>query len=332
MQTDVVAHRSKLLQMLTGFQLAQVIAVGARLGVSDLLKDGAKSSDELAQMTRTHSQSLYRLLRALAAAGLLSERPGRVFALTPLGDLLRSDVSGSVNAMATFVSTKGFWRRWGELLERVRTGPHSSDAHFTERWQEDPEAAAFFNRWMTEGSTSRAAVVLKGYDFAGIKTIVDIGGGHGRLIALILKAYPTMRGILFDLPHVIEGAQSVLAEAGVADRCQLIAGSFFESVPKGGDAYLLSVVIHDWDDERALTILRNCRAGMGPSSRLLLIERVVPTDGPKPLDTMLADLNMLVGPGGGERTEAEFASLLSAARLSLRRIVPLELSFKWSKG
>ncbi len=332
MQTGNVPLRSALMQMLDGFKLSQAIAVGARLGIPDLLEDGPKSSDELAQRTGTHPPSLYRLLRTLSAAGLLSESLGRQFSLAPLGDLLRSDVSGSLYAMASHVSTKGFWKRWGDLLERVRTGASASETVFTERWQESPESAAIFNRWMTENSTRRAAIVLGGYDFAGIDTLVDVGGGHGQFLASILKAYPTMRGILFDLPHVIEGAEALLAAAGVADRCGRIAGSFFQTVPGGGDAYLLSVVIHDWDDERAINILRNCRAVMGTSSRLLLIERVVPTDGKQPLDTLLSDLNMLVGPGGGERTEAEFASLLSAVGLRLTRIVPLESSVNVVEG
>ncbi len=324
MHTGDVPLHSALRQMLLGFQLSQVIAVGARLGIPDLLKDGPKSSDELARRTRTHAPSLYRLLRTLSAAGLLSESQGRQFSLTPLGALLRSDVSGSLHAMASFVSTKGNWKRWGDLLDRVHTGASASEAVFTERWQESPESAAIFNRWMTESSTRRAAAVLGGYDFAGIDTLVDVGGGHGQLLASILKAYPTMRGILFDLPHVIEGAEALLAAAGVADRCERVAGSFFESVPGGGDAYLLSVVIHDWNDERAISILKNCRGAMAASSRLLLIERVVPTDGKRPLDLLLSDLNMLVGPGGRERTEAEFASLLSASGFRLTRIVPLE--------
>jgi hypothetical protein len=169
---------------------------------------------------------------------------------------------------------------------------------------EQPETAALFNDYMTETATRRAAAVLHGYDFTGIATLVDAGGGHGRLLSSILHAYPTMRGILFDLPHVIEAAQGLLTSVGVADRCECVGGSFFESVPGGADAYLLSVVIHDWNDERARTILQNCRAAMGTSGRLLLVERVVPASEPS-LDVALPDLQMLVGPGGCERTAQE---------------------------
>jgi len=324
--------RSTLIQMLDGFKVSQAIAAGARLDIPDLLKDGPKRSDELAQRTGTQPTSLYRLLRTLSAAGILSENPGRQFSLTPLGELLRSNVPGSLHAMASHISTRGFWQRWGDLLERVRMGPIAAETVFVDRWQEDPEAAAIFNKWMTESSTRRAAAVLEGYDFAAIGTLVDVGGGQGQLLASILKVYPAMHGILFDLPHVIVGAEALLAAAGVADRCVRIGGSFFQSVPGGGDAYLLSVVIHDWDDERATSILKNCRAVMEKSSRLLLIERVVPTNSTPPLETLLADLNMLIGPGGMERTESEFASVLSAAGFRLTRIVALEPPFNVVEG
>lgn len=318
---------TELLRMLWGFQLSQAISVGARLGVADLLTDGPRSSDELAQSTQTHPPSLYRLLRTLAAAGLLRESQNRRFTLTPMGALLRSDVPDSLHAAASFVSTKGFWKRWGDLFDRVRTGASASSRVFTERWEEDPEAVDLFNRWMTEMSMRRAAGLLARYDFAGIRTLVDVGGGHGRLLASILKAYPTMGGILFDLPHVIEGAETVLKAAGIADRCQRFAGSFFETVPAGGDAYVLSAIIHDWDDERALTILKNCRAAMDGSGRLLVVERTIPAEGEHSLGDLLSDLNMLVGPGGLERTAEEFKTLFSTAGFRLTRIIPLEFSF-----
>lgn len=326
------ATRDALMQMLRGFQLSQAISVGARLGIPDLLKDGAQKSDELARRTGTHAPSLYRLLRALAAAALLTESQDRRFALTPMGALLRSDAPDSLHAMASFVGTKDHWGRWGDLLDRVRTGQTTSIDVFTERWKEDPEAGDIFNKWMTELSTTRAAAVLAGYDFSGIATLVDVGGGHGRLLASILKAYPNMRGILFDLPHVIERAQGVLEAAGVAGRCERVAGSFFESVPHGGDAYILSVVIHDWDDERARAILKNCHTAMDPSARLLLVERVVSSGTDQSLTVMLSDLNMLVELGGRERTAMEFDSLLSSAGFRLTRIVPLEFSINVVEG
>jgi hypothetical protein len=316
--------------MLRGYQLSQAISVGARLGVPDLLKDGPTSSDELARKTETHPPSLYRLLRTLSAAGLLVEHPHRHFALTPLGTLLRRGVPGSFHATASYVSTERLWTQWGNLLHNVRTG-ESAPRNVWDTHGEQPETAALFNDYMTETATRRAAAVLHGYDFTGIATLVDAGGGHGRLLSSILHAYPTMRGILFDLPHVIEAAQGLLTSVGVADRCECVGGSFFESVPGGADAYLLSVVIHDWNDERARTILQNCRAAMGTSGRLLLVERVVPASEPS-LDVALPDLQMLVGPGGCERTAQEFDALFSSAGFRLTRIVPLEFSFNVVEG
>jgi hypothetical protein len=318
--------------MLEGHMLAQAISVGARLGVPDLLTSGSESSDELARKTETHPASLYRLLRILAAAGLLVETPHRRFALTPMGALLRSDVPNSLHSTAVFISTEGHWSRWGNLLHHVRTGEPARHAVW-DTWKEHPEEAALFNAYMTEMATMRAAAVLGGYDFAGIARLVDVGGGHGQLLASILKAHPGIRGILFDLPHVIEGAKTLLDAAGVADRCECVAGSFFEAVPEGADAYLLSVVIHDWDDEQARTILKACRTAMAPSGRLLLVEHVVPTNSEQSLSVLLLDLRMLVGTKGGrERTAEEFDALLSAASFRLLRIVPLEFSFNIIEG
>jgi hypothetical protein len=318
--------------MLEGHMLAQAISAAVRLGVPDLLKDGPESSEALARRTETHPAALYRLLRIFAAAGLLVETPHRRFALTPTGALLRRDVPNSLHSTAAFISTDGHWRRWGNLLHHLRTGEPARQAVW-DTWEEHPEEAALFNGYMTEMATMRAAAVLGGYDFRGIARLVDVGGGHGRLLASILKAYPLMRGILFDLPHVIGGAKPLLDAAGVADRCECVAGSFFETVPEGADAYLLSVVIHDWDDEQAGAILKTCRAAMAPSGRLLLVEHVIPAGGEQSLSVLLLDLRMLVGTKGGrERTAEEFDALLSASGFRLRRIVPLESSFNVIEG
>ncbi len=334
MQTSEASLSAALRRMLYGYQLSQVIAVAARLGIPDLLKDGPWSNDELARQTGTHSPSLYRLLRALVAAGLLTEASGRHFALTPLGILLRHDVPDSFHAAASNVTSARHWSNWGNLLHSVRTGERASKEQVWDRksLEERPEEVALFNEFMTEVATRRAVAVLGGYDFAGIGILVDVGGGHGRLLTSILKAYPTMRGILFDVPHVVEGAKGPLEAAGVTDRCKRIGGSFFESVPEGGDAYILSVVIHDWDDERATTILKNCRRAMGASGRLLLVERVLPTYSEPPLDVLLSDLQMLVGPGGHERTSDDFRTLFSAAGFKLANIIPLEFSYNVVEG
>ncbi len=324
--------KAELRRMLEGHMLAQAISAAARLGVPDLLKDGPEASDALARKTETHPASLYRLLRLLVAAGLLVEIRQRRFALTPMGALLRSDGPNSLHSTAAFISTEGHWRRWGNLLHHVRTGEPARHAVW-DTWEEHPEEAALFNGYMTEMAAIRAAAVLGGYDFTGIARLVDVGGGHGQLLASILKAHPEMRGTLFDLPHVIDGAKPLLDTVGVADRCECVAGSFFERVPEAADAYLLSVVIHDWDDKQAQTILKTCRAAMARSGRLLLVEHIIPTDGEQSLSVLLLDLRMLVGTKGGrERTAEEFDALLSAAGFRLRRIVPLESSFNVIEG
>jgi hypothetical protein len=327
------AHLYETLRgMVRGSQLLHAINASVALGIPDLLKDGPMSSDAIARQTETHPPALYRLLRALAAAGLLLEDGDRRFALTPLGTLLRHDVPNSLNAMTRHVASERHSKTWANLIHSLRTGePGRRHAPWdSQMFAEDPEYAATFNRRMTEAATHRAAAAIAGYDFSGIATLVDVGGGHGRLLASILQAHPRMRGILFDLPQVIAGAQGPLEAAGASDRCQRIGGSFFDAVPTGGDAYILSVVIHDWDDERATTILKNCRAAMVPTGRVLLLERVI--SGSASLEDTLADLEMLVGPGGRERTREEFRSLLAGAGFELSRIAPLAYSFNIVEG
>jgi hypothetical protein len=319
--------------MVRGSHLLHAISACVALGIPDLLKDGPMSSDAIARKTQTHPPSLYRLLRALAAAGLFAESGDRQFALTPLGTLLRSDVPDSLHAMTRHVASERHSKTWANLIHSVRTGePGRRHAPWdSQMFTEDPEYVATFNRRMTEAAAQRAAAAIAGYDFSGIATLVDLGGGHGRLLASILQAYPRMRGILFDLPQVVEGADGLLEAAGVADRCESIGGSFFDTVPKGGDAYILSVVIHDWDDEQATTILKNCRTAMGTTGRLLLLERVI-SSSTGSLEDALADLEMLVGPGGRERTRDEFRSLFAGAGFELSQIVPLAFSYNIVEG
>jgi DNA-binding PadR family transcriptional regulator len=319
--------------MARGGQLLHAINASVRLGIPDLLKDGPMSSEAIAQKTQTHPPSLYRLLRALAAAGLFSEDGDRRFALTPLGNLLRSDVPDSLGATVRHIASDQHTKMWANLIHSVRTG-ESARRHAA--WDpqmvtEDPEYAATFNQWMTEMAAQRAAAALDGYEFSGIATLVDVGGGHGRLLASILRAYPRMRGVLFDLPQVVDGAGELLKAAGVADRCRVTAGSFFDAVPTGGDAYILSVVIHDWTDEQATAILKNCRAAIGTAGRLLLLERVI-SGGGITLDDALTDLQMLIGPGGHERTGEEFQRLFAGSGFELSRIVPLAFSYNIVEG
>lgn len=316
----------QLLRMFHGYRVSQMLAVAAKLGIADLLGDGPKDAAELADLTDTHPPALYRLLRALAGHGLLSENNQGRFGLTALGSLLRSDAPGSARALAIYHGDELTWRPWGALLHSVTTGeaafPHLYGRSNWEFRALHPADGAIFNNAMTALSTRRIGDVLAAYDFSGIETIVDVGGGHGALLAAILRAYPGMRGVLFDQPDVVAGAHPLLAAAGVADRCRIVGGDFFDEVPLGGDAYVLSKIVHDWSNEQATAILAACRRAMIGQARLLLIEAVIGA-GAEPDPARLLDLHMLViMDGGSERTESEFRTLLDGARFSLTRVIP----------
>ncbi len=302
----------------------QALWVAAELGLADLLADGPRRPEDLAKSTGTHPQSLYRLLRALATVGAVREQEGRTFSLTPLGATLRSG-PGSLRGAVRFYGHPFRMHAWEEFLYSVRTGERAFDRAYGAPlfdWLKDhPKEAEVFNAAMSSLTGRLVQDVVASYDFASIGTLVDVGGGHGTLLATLLKANASMRGVLFDLPGVVAGARETLSAHGVADRCTVVGGSFFDSVPSGGDAYIMKSIIHDWDDDESLTILRNCRAAMSSGGRVLLIERVVP--GPDEPDYgKLLDLEMLVLPGGQERTQDEYAALLARAGLKLTRIVP----------
>jgi len=313
-----------LMEMITGFWVSAAIYVSARLGVADLLENGPRDTDELAHRLGTHPGALYRLLRALASVGVFTEVKPRRFELTPLGNCLRSGVPGSLQAFSIVGKEMG-WESWGDLLHSVQTGEtafgHLHGIGYFEHLRENPELARLFDEAMTGFITTNGLAVAAAYDFTLFSTIIDVGSGHGALIAAILKRSPQSKGIVFDCPEVVEGARSRLGAEGVADRCEFIGGDFFVSVPSSGDAYLLASVIHDWDDEKSLTILRNCHQAMGGNAKLLLVEMIIPT-GDAPFLGKLLDLNMLVNFGGRERTEVEYRDLLSAAGFRLTQIVP----------
>src|ERR687886_1390198 len=279
MTADETSPRDTLLRMTNAFQVSQAIHVAAALGIADLLEDGPKSVDELAETTGTHAPTLYRLLRALASVGIFIETDDGRFGLTPLAEYLRTDTPGSLRAFVRLIGQQSFWRSWGHLLHSVRTGePAFRKVHGTgpfEYWAGHPEEAAVFDAAMTSHSSGVVDAVVRSYDFSGIRVLLDVGGGEGVLLAAILAANPSLRGILFDQPHVVGTAGALLEWAGVADRCEVVGGSFFEAVPVGADAYLLKSVIHDWDDAAAIEILRACRAAMAVRGKLLVVERVV---------------------------------------------------------
>ena len=311
--------------MTSGYWISQSIYAAAKLGIADLLKDGAKNCEELATATGTKARSLYRVMRALAQVGVFAEKQEGSFSLTPLSACLQSDIPGSVRALAILFGEEQY-KAWGNILHSVRTGESSFEHLFGmpvfEYYAKNPEAEKTFNAAMTSGSDAEKAAVTQTYDFSTIRKLVDIGGGHGSFISSILKANPTLQGVLFDLPSVVEGAPNVISAEGVADRCEIVGGSFYESVPSGADAYILKHVLHDWDDETSLTILKNCHSAIEENGKLLVVEQVVPP-GNEPALAKFMDVNMMMmHPGGCERTEAEYQALLEAAGFKLTKVTP----------
>jgi O-methyltransferase domain len=311
----------KLLEMIAMRHVPQALYVAAVLGLADLLAERPKSCNELAQTTGSHGRSLYRILRTLAAAGVFAEDKVGRFRLTALGQPLRSDVADSVRAASIFLS--GESELEGHLVDCVRSGKTAIELSASKNWIEyyrQPGRAEVFNTAMTALSNVHYAGVVDAYNFRSIRKIVDVGGGHGRLLSMILTAYPKMRGILFDLPHAFEGGQKTIAEEGLTDRCEVVSGDFFRSVPSGADAYILSRVIHDWDDEKAVAILKIVRGVLSARGRLLLFETMIRA-GARLSYPLLSDLNMLIRSGGCERTEAEYRALYKAAGFRLTRAI-----------
>jgi hypothetical protein len=281
---------------------------------------------ELARETNAHAPSLYRILRALSSVGVFAEDENGCFELTPISECLRRDAPGTLLQSARNQLRPQFWQAWGALLNSARTGECAfRRVHGIGCWDyfaQDPDASQVFDAAMREKSHALAAAVIGAYDFGSAKCVVDIGGGQGELLAAILGANPRLQGILFDQPHVVAGAGPVLHAAGVAHRCTTIGGSFFERVPQGGDVYLLQHIIHNWDDDHAISILRACRAGMADSSRILVSERLI-TPGNAFERVKLADLMMLVTlDGARERTANEYGALLTRAGFHVTRIIP----------
>jgi hypothetical protein len=314
-----------LLQMTAGHWISQAIYVAAKLGIADLLRDGAKSSEELAQSTETHPRALYRLLRALASVGVFREGKDGCFELTPRAACLQSDVPGSLRAVAIMRGEPYFWRPCGRLLHSVQTGqPAFDDIYgmglFTYLAQH-PQDATTFNQAMLANVAQKHTAAANAYDFSQFRRVVDVGGGQGALLTAILTTHPQVRGVLFDQPHVVEVARPHITAAGLAQRCELVSGDFFASVPAGGDAYTLSEILHDWDDPQATVILRNIRKAMPEHGKVLILEHVIPA-GNDPDEGKLRDLTMLVILGGVERTENEFRMLLREAGFRLTGVTP----------
>jgi hypothetical protein len=319
-----MAQSHKLLDLITGYWVAQAIYAAAKLGIADRLRDGPRPVAELAAETAANEEALYRLLRALAGRGLFEEGPGRTFGLTSLAELLREDHPLSLRPLSVMFGDLQY-QPWGDILYSVETGRCAYDKRagepFFDSLAKDPTAAQTFSRAMTSFLQAIPASVVGVYDFAGFERVVDVGSAHGALMTAILKANPRLHGVLFDLPHVVTGAREPLAAAGLAGRCDFVGGDFLKAVPRGGDLYVLSTILHDWDDERCVQILRNCREAMTRRGKLLLVEMVI-QDGNEPFFGKWLDLHMLVMHGGRDRTAAEYERLLRAGGFRLERTVP----------
>jgi hypothetical protein len=318
---------AQLIEMATAHWISRIIYVAAKIELADHLASGPKSADELAGPTKTHAPSLYRFMRTLTHLGLLVEDTGKHFALTPLGEALKKNAPGSAHPTVLTLASDWCANGFGELLYSVQTGKSGVEKYLGmpifDWFGKNPEMASLFSETMVGVHGAEPAAVAAAYDFSKMKTIVDVGGATGNLLTTVLSRAPGARGILYDLPHVVRDAPALILSRGLTDRVAIEAGSFFERVPSGGDAYLLSHIIHDWSEAQCLSILGHCRRAMNNGSRLLLIEMVLPS-GNTPHPGKLLDMMMLVGPGGRERTEQEYATLLEQAGFRLSRVVPTE--------
>jgi hypothetical protein len=321
-----------LYQLATAHYLSQALYVAATLGIADHLADGPKSHEELAKETATHAPSLRRVLRLLAGVGVFSEEADERFGLTPVGSFLRTG-PGSSRASVRLFGGPAVWTSWGDLLETVRTGEAALPRVFRmdsfDYFANHPEEAAIFDEAMGSFTAMAAVAVAAAYDFSSMRAIIDLGGGEGALLTGILRGNPHLRGTVFDLPRLAEGARRQIAAAGLTDRYEFVGGDFFASVPAGFDAYVLKHVIHDWDDAHAIRILGSVRRATGPTAKLLIVEGVYPLRidvSPESRGAAANDVNMLVCTGGRQRSQREFEELFRAAGFRLARIVPTRMT------
>lgn len=323
---DLPPH-ARLVQMATAGWVSKLLHTAATLKLADQLADAPKSAAELAILIRAHAPSLHRLMRALAAVGILAEQPGQRYALTALGDALKTGAPGAARAVVLTFGSQAIESAWDNTLYSVETGKtgfeKANGKPLFDYLAQNPESASLFNETMIGFHGQEPPAVAAAYDFSNFKTIIDVGGGTGNLLAAILNRYPAPRGVLLELPHVTSDALGRFKVKGVIERVKVETGDFFEGVPAGGDAYLLSHIIHDWDEDRCLVILRNIRKAMNAAGRLLIMEMVLPA-GDVPHPGKMLDVLMLVVTGGQERTEAEYKILLSKAGLRLTRVVPTD--------
>jgi len=316
-----------LQQMLGGAAGASLGYVAAELGLCDILAAGPATSLELATRTRAHAEVLERVLRGLAVVGIVQTEDARTYALGPLGHALRSDVPDSVLPAARLMGHPIASRAWGGLLHSVQTGEnafaHAVGVDFMTYFLTHPDFAQIFNAFMSGVTAEVTPAVISAYDFTGIESLVDVGGGNGTLLRAVLRSYPKASGFILDLPHVEAQAEQAIAQDNLSARCRFVGGDFFSRVPAGADAYLLKSVLHDWDDEGCRAILATVRAAMRADSRVLIVERPLSMDP----DVVMSDLTMLTMlHGGRERTEAEYRALCAEVGLRIERVVPTNVT------
>ncbi len=328
-----------LYQIANGHYFTQALLLAVKLRIAEPLAGGPQQAEALARATDTHAPSLRRMLRLLASVGVFEEHADGAFAPTPLGAALREGVPGSARSLVLLIAGERVQEAWRDLEYCVRTG----NPVYRKRGVDDPfkdtsrapEDEAHFDEAMAEPTRLAAAGVAAAYDFASLRSVVDVGGGTGALLIGILKAHPHLRGTVFDQPSVAERARRRIAESGLAERCDAVGGSFFEGVPAGADAYLVKHVIHDWDDERAIRILRHCRAVLPDGGKVLIVEGLYPPRidaSPLARGAAANDVNMLVNTGGRQRSEPEFRALYAASGLTLARIVPTQAGVSVIEG
>lgn len=321
-----IAPDVQILQMTLAPFVTQALYVAAKLGIADFVADTSKTAAELAAATSTDERSLYRTLRALASMGVFSETAPRTFANTPASQTLRTDAPNSTRYFVMFVGEEPHWRNIGHTMYSVKTGkPCWEHVHgepiFPYMFNTNKELGEIFNQSMVSFSHQDIWPVMNAYDFSGVNTLADIAGGYGHLLAAILKKYPAMKGVLFELPQLLDGARGFLAGSGVADRLEFVSGDFGKEIPVRADVYMLKHIIHDWYDDTCTAILQNIRQHMPDDGRVLIIDSVIPL-GNEPHLKKVLDLEMLIAPGGVERTAEEFETLLNDSGFCLNRIVP----------
>ncbi len=322
MKMNELPPPAQFMKFIVGKWISKPIYAAAELGIADILTEGSKSIEELAQITQSHSPSLYRMMRALASVGIFFETEGKRFELTPMAEYLKT---GAMRSIALMFNSDWSDKAWRYFLDRIKTGDTAFDkAHgmpVSDWLEKNPRAAEVFNEANAIKAANSHRAIVDVYNFSGINTLTDVGGGLGALMAEILIVNPLMNGIVADIPSVIQKARKIIRSRGLENRCQAVECDFFNEIPAGSDVYLMSNILHDWQDEQCHIILTNCHRAMKTGSKLLVVEMIIPP-GNEPSVAKLLDLEMLVTTGGRERTEAEFKNLFESSGFKLSRIIP----------